>query len=117
MSYNRKLTLEAVAFIGLAGGGLVWVFGSANSVHIGASGIIFGLIGFLLFLGVFRREWKTMIISLVVLVFYGGTLLSLLVYIPGVSWSGHFFGFCAGVVAAWLARPDEEEKARISARR
>ena len=117
LSYSRKLTFEALAFVWLAGGGMVWIFGSARSIHIGASGIIFGMIGFLLFLGVFRREWKTIVISLVVLVFYGGTILSMLVYVPGVSWAGHFFGFCAGVLAAWLARPDEEENARRSARR
>lgn len=114
LSYNRKLTFEAIAFIWLVDGVLVWVFGSAHSVHIGASGIIFGLIGFLLFLGVFRREWKTIVISLIVLVFYGGAVLSMLVYIPGVSWAGHFFGFCAGVLAAWLARPEEKERTRVS---
>jgi membrane associated rhomboid family serine protease len=104
LSFSRKLTMIAIVSIALVGGGLVWVFGGSNTVHIGASGIIFGLIGFLMFVGIFRREWKALVVSLIVLFFYGGALYSLLVYVPGVSWTGHFFGFLSGVLTAWWTR-------------
>ena len=104
MSFYRKLTLRALLIIQVLGGGLVWLFGSGNSVHIGASGIIFGLIGFLMFIGFFRREWRALIISIAVVLFYGGALFSLLTWMPGISWSGHFFGFLAGVLAAWWTK-------------
>ena len=103
LSFSRKLTIMAILVISLVGGGLVWLFGGSNTVHIGASGIIFGLIGFLTFIGIFRREWKALLFSLAVFFFYGGTLLSLLRYVPGTSWTGHFFGFLSGALAAsWL---------------
>jgi membrane associated rhomboid family serine protease len=96
--------LIAILIITLLGGGLVWVFGTANTIHIGASGLIFGLIGFLLFSGIFRREWTALFVSLAIGFFYGGALLSLLSVVPGISWSGHFFGFLAGVMAAWWTK-------------
>jgi len=100
LSFSRKLAFTAVLIIIALGGGLVWLFGAANTIHIGASGVIFGLIGFLMFIGVFRREWIALTVSVVIFIFYGGALLSLLVVVPGVSWSGHFFGFISGALAA-----------------
>ena len=108
LSYNRLLALEAIVIMMLVGGGLVWVFGGKNTVHVGASGVIFGLIGFLLFSGIFRRNFKALAVSLVVLFLYGGVLLYGLVPTPGVSWTGHAFGFAAGILAAWLAGPAEK---------
>ena len=104
LSFTRKLTLFACIAVSLLGGSLVWLFGQGNTVHIGASGIIFGLIGFLMCLGIFRREWKAVILSLAVFLLYGGALFTLLTYTPGISWSGHFFGFLSGMLVAWGTR-------------
>jgi membrane associated rhomboid family serine protease len=106
LMYSRKLTLEVVVISALIGGGFVWLFGSGNSNHIGASGIIFGLIGYLLAIGLFRRELLALAVSLLVTSYYGYALFSLFLVLPGVSWSGHFFGFLSGVLAAWLTRSD-----------
>jgi len=107
LSFSRKLTFTALSIILVFGGGLVWLFGAGNTVHIGASGIIFGLIGFLMFLGIFRGELKALIISTVIFILYGGALFSLLRYTPGISWTGHFFGFISGVLAAWWMRAEK----------
>ncbi len=104
LSYNRSMTLRALLIIMFFGGGMVWLFGKGGAVYIGASGSIFGLIGFLMCLGLFRREWKALIVSVLITFFYGGALYSLLMYIPGISWSGHVYGFLAGVLAAWWLR-------------
>lgn len=104
LSYSRVQTLKAVLTIMLLGGAMVWLLGRGGSVHIGASGIIFGLIGFLMFLGLFRRDWKAVMISVVISLIYGGALYSLLIYVPGISWSGHLFGFISGALAAWWSR-------------
>jgi len=101
LSYSRRLTHTGLMIIYLLTGFLVWLFGRGNAVHIGVSGIIFGLIGFLIFLGIFRREWKALGVSIVVGFFYGGALFTLFAYMPGISWSSHFFGFVTGVLAAW----------------
>jgi membrane associated rhomboid family serine protease len=102
LSFSRKLTLIAVLLIVFAGGGLVWIFGNPNAIHIGSSGVIFGLLGFLLFIGIFRREKSALVVSLIVFVLYGGALLSLFYHLPGISWASHFFGFLTGALAAYL---------------
>ena len=104
LSYSRAQTLKAVLIMVILGGGMVWLLGTGGTIHIGASGIIFGLIGYLMCLGFFRRNWKAVMISVAITILYGGSLYSLLIYIPGISWSGHLFGFVSGVVAAWWVR-------------
>ncbi|UCG06555.1 MAG: rhomboid family intramembrane serine protease [Desulfobacterales bacterium] len=104
LSFSRKLTFIAIVIIAILGGGLVWVFGKGHTIHIGASGIIFGLIGFLMFIGVFRREWSALAVSAAIFFLYGGALLSLFYALPGISWEGHFFGFLSGVLAAWWTK-------------
>ena len=104
LSFSRKLTFRSLWIIILLGGGLVWLSGQRGTIHIGASGVIFGLIGFLMCLGIFRRDWKALIISLAILLLYGGALQSLFIYVPGISWTGHLFGFISGVLAAWWTR-------------
>jgi membrane associated rhomboid family serine protease len=104
LMYSRQLTAVAILIMALAGGAAIWLFGTGHTVHIGASGIIFGLVGYLLAIGIFRRELPALIVSLVVLAYYGWTLFSLFIVLPGVSWSGHFFGFLSGILAAWLTR-------------
>ena len=106
LSFSRRLTFISILIISIVGGGLVWVFGRGNTVHIGSSGIIFGLIGFLMFIGIFRREWMALVVSLVIFFFYGGALLSLFADLPGISWESHFFGFISGVLAAWWTKAE-----------
>ncbi len=83
-----------------------WLIGSSNSVHIGASGLIFGYLGFLLLRGYFERNVPSILLSLVVGFLYGGTIWGVLPIQYGVSWQMHLFGFIGGVIAArLLARP------------
>ncbi len=80
----------------------VWLFASAGSVHIGASGIVFGFFGFLLTGAYFERSLRAILIAFVALFFYGGILWGLLPFRFGVSWLGHLFGFAGGVLSAYL---------------
>ncbi|MDI9640305.1 rhomboid family intramembrane serine protease [Geitlerinema splendidum] len=79
----------------------VWLFGSPG-FHIGASGVIFGYLGFLLLRGYFERSFVTIFLSVVVGFFYGSLLWGVLPTVPGISWEGHLFGFIGGGVAAYL---------------
>jgi len=79
-----------------------WLVGSSNSVHIGASGIIFGYLGFLLLRGYFERNFPSILLSLIVGFLYGGTIWGVLPIQYGVSWQMHLFGFIGGVIAARL---------------
>lgn len=92
-------------FVTLAGGLGVWLFAEKFSNHIGASGLIFGYLGFLLARGAFERSFSSMLIAGAMLVGYGGLLLGVLPIQTGVSWQGHLFGFPAGIGAARLMFP------------
>lgn len=93
--------LVATAVIWLLGGLAVWLVAGDNSVHIGASGLIFGWITYLAVQGFVDRKPAEIAIGLVVLVVYGSVLWGVLPGTPGVSWQGHLFGAVAGVVAAF----------------
>ncbi|MHC1730044.1 MAG: rhomboid family intramembrane serine protease [Syntrophobacteraceae bacterium] len=107
LMYSRKLTFKAIIIIALIGGGGTWLFGTPNTVHVGASGIIFGLVGYLLAIGFFRRELLALLVSIAVACYYGWALFSLFIVLPGVSWAGHFFGFGSGILAAWITRGEK----------
>ena len=93
------VTVMAMLIRGLG----VWTFGATGSVHIGASGVIFGYLGFLLLSGFFERRFGAILVSLGVGVAYGGLVWGVLPSQPGISWEGHLFGFLAGILAAYVA--------------
>ena len=88
-----------VAFISGLG---MWLFGSSNQVHIGASGVVFGYLGYLLVRGLFARNVRQILLGVVVAAVYGGLLWGVLPTNSGISWQGHLFGAIGGVVAARL---------------
>lgn len=94
--------VAVTATVVLLGGLGVWLVGGRNTVHIGASGLVFGYLGYLLLRGYFERSFGSILISIVVGLFYGGALWGLLPSRPGISWEAHLFGFLAGVLAARL---------------
>jgi membrane associated rhomboid family serine protease len=88
----------------LIGGGAVWLLGRPFSVHVGASGVVFGYLGFLLARGFFERSAQAIVLSLLALFLYGGALWGILPSSGRISWEGHLFGFLAGIGAARLLR-------------
>lgn len=90
------------AVVALVGGLGTWLVAPANTVHIGASGIVFGYAGYLVARGVFSRSVGQIALGLVVLAVWGTTLLRGLAPETGISWQGHLFGAVGGVIAARL---------------
>ena len=91
----------------LVGGLGTWLVGDPRSVHIGASGVIFGYFGYLLFRGYFERSFVAIAISLVIAVTYGSLIWGVLPTRPYISWEGHLFGFIGGIIAAKLLSPSK----------
>lgn len=102
---GERLFRKVTVWVVLAGGLGVWLFGRSGSVHFGASLLVFGYLGFLLGRGVFERSVPWVLVSMAILILYGGTLHGLLPGREGVSWLGHLCGFAAGAAAAWLLLP------------
>ncbi|UNK45034.1 rhomboid family intramembrane serine protease [Arthrobacter sulfonylureivorans] len=95
--------LVVLACSWLASGLGVWLTGAG--VTIGASGLVFGLLAYLLVRGFYNRSWRQMLLAVVIFIFYGSVLWGVLpTAMPGVSWQAHLFGAAGGVVAAVLLR-------------
>lgn len=97
---GRNVFVTSSIFIVAVGGAMVWALGPASTIHIGASLLIFGYLGFLLARGVVEKSGFWIVVSIFTLLLYGGMLWGVLPGQQGISWQSHFFGFIAGVLAA-----------------
>lgn len=93
------------AFIMLIGGFGVWLTGTSGRVVVGASGVIFGYLGFLLLRGVAERSWWSIGVALLAALLFGWQVIGVLPGDHGVSWQAHLFGFLAGCLSPFLFRP------------
>lgn len=94
--------LAVMAWSWLVSGLGVWLVAPAHTLTVGASGVVFGLLTYLLVAGFLERRPVRILVSALVFIFYGGVLLGVLPGTPGVSWQGHLFGAVGGVVAAYV---------------
>jgi membrane associated rhomboid family serine protease len=99
----RVLAVTAIVMV-VSGVG-TWLVAPAGTLHIGASGVVFGYATYLLARGLFNRSVPEILIGVAVAAVWGTALLGGLMPQDGISWQGHFFGALGGVIAAWaLAR-------------
>ena len=90
-----------VTLYGMIGSGLMaWIFGATGSVHVGASGVIFGYLGFLMLSGWYARSVASIIISILVTVMWGGLVFGVVPGHAGISWQAHLGGLIGGILAA-----------------
>lgn len=91
----------ATAVVWLVSGLGVWLFAAPRTIHIGASGLVFGYFGFLVSRSYFDQDLLSAVVSIVVVLLYGPLIWGIL---PsrrrGISWQGHLFGFVGGVITA-----------------
>lgn len=90
-----------VTLAGMLGSALMaWLLGAPGSVHIGASGVIFGYLGFLMLSGWYARSFGSIVLSAIVTLVWGSLVLGMMPGAPGISWQAHAGGFLGGVLAA-----------------
>lgn len=92
----------------IVGGLGVWLLGDSESIHIGASILIYGYLGFLLLRGYFQKNFPSIILSVIVFFLYGGLIFGIFPSRVGVSWQGHLFGFLGGAIAAWAIAKEKK---------
>lgn len=98
----------ATGMIWVVAGVGTWIIAPSDTVHLGASVLIFGWLTYVAARGFLNRRLGEIAIGLVVLVVWGGLLWGVLPGNPGVSWQGHLFGAIGGLLAAWLLRGPRE---------
>jgi membrane associated rhomboid family serine protease len=106
---TRNFAVVTVIVVGVGGAG-TWLTGAAGSVHLGASGLVFGYVTYLISRGFFARRVTYVLGGLLAAMFYGGVLWGI-VPRPGVSWQLHLFGAIGGVVAASVVHAERDEDA------
>lgn len=110
--FYRKIAAKSIFFIYFLTGLGVWIFGR-EVLHIGASGVVYGLVSFIFWSGIFRRNIRSIVLALIILLLYSGMFLGVLPNQPGISWESHLIGGIVGILVAYLFRNtleyDEEE--------
>lgn len=97
--FYHRIALEIFIWIYLASGFWVWIIGR-EAYHIGASGVVYGLMMYLFWSGILRRNPRSLAISLIVFFLYGGMIYGLLPIDDTISWESHLMGSLAGIFLA-----------------
>ena len=113
MYFYRTIAVKIFIIIYFISGLLIWVI-ARQEYHIGASGIIYGLSGFLITSGIIRRNNNLLAISLLIIFLYSGMMAGMFPTLPNISWEGHLSGFFVGMFCAFIFRkqgpPDEHHQ-------
>lgn len=101
----------ALPVIWLGSGLGVWLF-AREAIHLGASGLTYGMMLFVFVMGVLRRDRPSMGLAMIVFFLYGSMIWGVLPLKPGVSFESHLFGALAGLIAAFPLRRRDPLAAR-----
>ncbi len=107
--FYRKVAMRAFWLIYFLTGASVWLFARPVS-HIGASGVIYGLVSFMFWNGIFRRSLRSIVLAAIVMLLYSGMFLGVLPDQEGISWESHLIGSLAGIFAAFLFKGELEDE-------
>lgn len=106
--FYRKIAYQSILLIYVLTGIAVWLGARANVIHIGASGVVYGLVSFVFWTGIFRRNAKSIILALVMTLLYSGLFLGILPNQSGISWESHLYGALVGILVAYLMKDQRE---------
>lgn len=104
--FYRSSAVKVFFIIYILDGFLVWLMGR-DSYHIGASGLVYGFASFLFFSGLFRKDKRSVALSLLIVFLYGGMVWGVLPTDPKISFESHLFGAVIGVICAFIFRKND----------
>jgi membrane associated rhomboid family serine protease len=99
--------------VALISGVAVWLIAAPNTIHIGASGLVYGYAAFLVAWGLVTRRASSILVAVLVVLLYGGLVFGVLPTQQGISWQGHLFGAIGGVVMALVLSPRRQPARRL----
>lgn len=97
--------IRVTASAWLIGGSGIWLTGGRYTLHLGASMLVFGYLGYLLAAAYYQRSSAALATALIVALLYGGLLVGVLPLRAGISWQGHLFGLLGGLLIARAQAP------------
>lgn len=106
-------TVWTTLIVALVSGMFAWLLNAPGTVTIGASGLIFGWLTYLLARAVFSRDRLQILLAIVVFGIYGSVLWGVFPSEVGVSWQAHLGGAVGGVLAAWLLHGRRDASTRV----
>lgn len=105
--FYREIALRVFLLTWILTGIFVWLYAENVGIyHIGMSGVIYGLVGFLFVSGVLRKYLPLQAISLFIVFMYGNMIWGIFPIQANVSWEGHFMGLVSGVILAFVYKKD-----------
>jgi len=111
--FYREVAFRAIFWMFILSGIWLWIGGRPNH-HIGASGMVYALFGFLFLSGILRKHLKLMALSLLVVFLYGSLVWGIFPMEEHISWEGHFFGLIAGMGVALAYRKRGPQRPKYS---
>jgi membrane associated rhomboid family serine protease len=100
--FSRATFVSVTLVVWLLGGSILWVVGRGGHLVGGASGIVYGYLGFLMLRGIFDRKLLYILLSAFSVYAFHGLLAGLLPTLLPISWEGHLCGFIAGGISAFF---------------
>jgi len=107
--FYPRIAVKSFIWIYLMSGLGVWIFAAPYAYHIGASGVVYGMVSLVFWSGIFRRNIKSIVLALIILVLYAGYFGGIVPNKEGISWESHLLGAVAGIVLAWIYKSEIEE--------
>ncbi len=101
MMFYKRIAIPSFIIITLLTGFMVWLF-ARTRYHVGASGVVYGLVALVAWTGIFRRNLKSIVLAFVILILYSGYFHCIVPDKEGVSWESHLFGGLMGIFTAFL---------------
>ncbi len=105
--FYSRVALRSYLMIYLLTGLTVWLF-ARNVFHIGASGVVYGLVSFVFWNGIFRRSLQSIVLALIITFLYSGYFAGILPNQEGISWESHLLGGLVGIFVAYYFKEEIE---------
>jgi membrane associated rhomboid family serine protease len=97
--FYRKIAYKVLFFTYITSGIWVWIM-ARSAYHIGASGLVYSLVAFIITSGIIRNNIRLLSISLIVVFLYGSLSWGLFPSLPNISWESHLMGAISGIIIA-----------------
>jgi membrane associated rhomboid family serine protease len=104
-NFYRNIAFEVFFWVYLISGLCVWIVGE-EAYHIGSSGLIYGFASFIFFSGLFRREFRALVLAILVALVYGSIIWGIFPGQIGISWQAHLYGAMAGLLCSYFYRKE-----------